>query len=81
MATRRITVTREWQQITDGSTTAVIQFSDPIELCDSQTQPENAAAALNFPAQTLTITPPTQAWIRAAGCGIYNEIPVIVMGI
>ncbi|EDX0372082.1 hypothetical protein GTL21_002749 [Salmonella enterica] len=79
MATRRIIVTREWQQVTDGTTTVVIQFSDPIELCDDQTQPGDSAPALYFSGQTLTITPPTRAWIRASGSGVYNAIPVTIL--
>ncbi|EBP4585640.1 hypothetical protein VH79_20975 [Salmonella enterica] len=79
MATRRITATREWQQITDGHETVVIQFTDPVEICDNAVKPDIHMPALYFKGQTLTISPPTHAWIRSAGSGIYNEIPVVVM--
>ncbi len=79
MATKRITVTREWQQITDGTKTAVIQFTDPVEICDNTAKPGDDAPALYFAGQTLTITPPTQAWIRCAGSGMYNAVAVVVL--
>ncbi|EBW6359255.1 hypothetical protein DPU24_00060 [Salmonella enterica subsp. enterica serovar Oranienburg] len=79
MATDRITITRDWQSLTDGSQTVVIQFTDPVEICDGTAKPGDDAPALYFTGQTLTITPPTRAWIRCAGSGMYSSSPLVVM--
>lgn len=64
MATRRISLTSAWQQVTDGSQSVLIQISGVIYLCDSEAQPERGA-----PVHTLTgfisVNPPVKAWVRS----------------
>ncbi|EHK2734905.1 TPA: hypothetical protein ACJGX5_003833 [Salmonella enterica subsp. enterica serovar Senftenberg] len=64
MDTRKITVTQEWQQLTDGHENTFIQFEGGIELCRSATKPDKDAPALRFSNTTLTLTPPDTVWIR-----------------
>ncbi|HCM1914670.1 TPA: hypothetical protein N3A33_000507 [Salmonella enterica subsp. salamae serovar 28:r:e,n,z15] len=77
MATRKIMLTRDWQQVTDGTQTVVIQVFDVFQICDSQDKPGEDAPALRFSGTTITITPPTKAWIRALG--LYGETPAIIL--
>ncbi|ELD4017371.1 hypothetical protein QI600_003201 [Salmonella enterica] len=76
MTTRKITVTRDWQQLTDGTQDTVIQFLHTVELCRSPGRPGEDAAALRFSRETLTLTKPDVVWIRS-GC-MDGYIPVTV---
>ncbi|ENY2651957.1 hypothetical protein ACFWZE_004333 [Salmonella enterica] len=69
MATREQTIARDWQQITDGTQTVIIQFNGSLEFCDSQQKPPDETASLKFRTtfcyQNVTIAPPTVCWVRA----------------
>ncbi|EGL7480387.1 hypothetical protein MOR33_005008 [Salmonella enterica] len=77
MATRKIMLTRDWQQVTDGTQTVVIQVFDVFQICDCPDKPGEDAPALRFSGKTLTITPPTRAWVRATG--LYGETPAYIL--
>ncbi|HCM1919237.1 TPA: hypothetical protein N3A33_005326 [Salmonella enterica subsp. salamae serovar 28:r:e,n,z15] len=66
MATTAITISREWQNITDGTQTKVIQITGSADVCDSPVKPEEDNPSLSFSNSVLTITPPTALWIRAS---------------
>ncbi|ECG1719639.1 hypothetical protein D8Z03_17925 [Salmonella enterica] len=66
MATTAKTIGREWQQITDGTQSALVQILGSADVCDSPVQPGEEQAAHNFSNTTLTITPPTVVWIRSS---------------
>lgn len=69
MATTAKTIGRDWQQITDGTQTACIQFNGSLEFCDSPQKPPDDTASpkfwTTFCYQHMTITPPTVCWVRA----------------
>ncbi|STG42836.1 Uncharacterised protein [Escherichia coli] len=67
MGTRVLAVGRAWQQLTDGEENMIFTFSGVIELCDSDIRPGESALSLRYPGQTIIISPPTKAWVRAAG--------------
>ncbi|EEG2782572.1 hypothetical protein GXR14_001192 [Salmonella enterica] len=66
MATTAKTVGRDWQQITDGTQTKVIQITGSADVCDSPVKPGEEQDSLSFSNTELTITPPTALWIRAS---------------
>ncbi|EKK3319162.1 hypothetical protein PMI54_004489 [Salmonella enterica] len=66
MATTAKMINRDWQQITDGTQTKVIQITGSADVCDSPTKPDEEQASLSFSNTELTITPPTALWIRAS---------------
>ncbi|EAA7555525.1 hypothetical protein A2I42_08295 [Salmonella enterica] len=66
MATTAKTIGREWQQITDGTQSVLVQILGSADLCDSPVKPGEEQAAHNFSNTTLTITPPTVMWIRSS---------------
>ncbi|EDV5020546.1 hypothetical protein ID80_001000 [Salmonella enterica subsp. enterica serovar Ball] len=86
MTTRKITVTDEPQKITDGSSTAVIQFTGSVSICDSTTKPSRDAPAIvfheiqfpeNYRYRIVTVTPPTVAWIWASKAGRTVEVVIL----
>ncbi|EDN4787958.1 hypothetical protein BXD50_003728 [Salmonella enterica subsp. enterica] len=77
MATRKIILTREWQQVTDGIQTETIQFPDAIEICNNPVKPGDDAPAMRFSPQIITITPPVKAWVRYRGA--FDSIPLIIL--
>ncbi|HFE7542730.1 TPA: hypothetical protein ACGADT_004046 [Salmonella enterica subsp. enterica serovar Newport] len=66
MATTAKTIGRDWQQITDGTQTTMIQITGSVDVCDSSVKPEEDQPSLSFSNTELTITPPTALWIRAS---------------
>ncbi|HGA5503358.1 TPA: hypothetical protein ACISZU_000132 [Salmonella enterica subsp. enterica serovar Potsdam] len=76
MTTRQITVTRDWQQLTDGTKDEVIQFYGEIAVCNSPTKPAPDAPSLRFNNQTLTITRDDIAWVRTAS--FYDSIILVI---
>lgn len=76
MATRQITVGHEWQQITDGTQSVVVQLLGTADVCDSPTKPTEAHPAHNFNNTVLTITPPTVMWVRTPW--FEGEIRVVI---
>lgn len=66
MATTAKMINREWQQITDGTQTKVIQITGSADVCDSPVKPGEEQPSLSFSNTELTITPPTALWIRAS---------------
>lgn len=66
MATTSRTIYRDWQQITDGTQTKVIQITGSADVCDSPAKPGEEQHSLSFSNTTLTITPPTALWIRSS---------------
>lgn len=66
MATTAKTVNRDWQQITDGTQTKVIQITGSADVCDSPVKPGEEQDSLSFSNTELTITPPTALWIRSS---------------
>ncbi|EAW9081244.1 hypothetical protein AABH71_001787 [Salmonella enterica] len=81
MTTRKIIVTNDPQKITDGNTTAVLQFNGSILLCDSSTKPASDAPAIHFPEnyryRIITVTPPTVAWVWTTVTGKNVEIVIL----
>lgn len=67
MGTRVLEVGRAWQQLTDGEENMIFAFFGVIELCDSDIRPGECAPSLRCPGQTIIISPPSKAWVRAAG--------------
>ncbi|ECM3181145.1 hypothetical protein QB94_13010 [Salmonella enterica subsp. enterica serovar Newport] len=66
MATTAKTIGRDWQQITDGTQTTLIQIKGSADVCDSPVKPEEDQHSLSFSNTELTITPPTVLWIRSS---------------
>ncbi|EDW4373504.1 hypothetical protein AAA67_004400 [Salmonella enterica subsp. diarizonae] len=66
MATTAKMINRDWQQITDGTQTKVIQITGSADVCDSPVKPGEEQASLSFSNTELTITPPTVLWIRSS---------------
>lgn len=75
MTTRKMTLTQEWQQVTNGADSVLIQvMSGVVYLCDSPARPEAGAPAHIF-YDLVQISPPTRAWIRT---GLGGDAVVIV---
>lgn len=70
-----VTVTRDWQQVSDGTDTAQIQFYAVLDICRSPEKPASDAAALRFKSGTLTLTPPDQVWART----VYDDTAVLLI--
>lgn len=66
MATTAKTVGRDWQQITDGTQTALVQITGSADVCDNPVKPGEDQAAHSFSNTELTITPPTVLWVRSS---------------
>ncbi|EKC7217725.1 hypothetical protein OP853_000089 [Salmonella enterica] len=66
MATTQKIIGREWEQITDGTQTALVQIIGSADVCDSPVIPGEEHPAHNFSNTDLTITPPTVLWIRSS---------------
>lgn len=66
MATTAKMIGRDWQQITDGTQTALVQIFGSADVCDSQAKPGEEQAAHSFSNTVLTVTPPTIMWIRSS---------------
>lgn len=66
MATTAKTIGRDWEQITDGTQTTMIQITGSADVCDSPVKPGEDQPSLSFSNTELTITPPTVLWIRAS---------------
>lgn len=66
MSTRRLDIGQKWQKITDGSETRFLEvYSGQIILNDSDQEP--GADALGHKVQgSMTIYPPTVAWVRVS---------------
>lgn len=86
MTTRKVILTNDPQKITDGNTTAVIQFNGSISLCDSSIKPSSDAPAIifreiqfpeNYRYRIITVTPPTVAWVWATDTGKNVEIVIL----
>lgn len=73
--TRNQTITKDWTQITDGISDAVIQFYVPVDICDSPEKPAAGAPSLRFDHSTLTITAPVKAWLRT----VYSDSATVVI--
>ncbi|EMS9600925.1 hypothetical protein WLF29_003665 [Salmonella enterica] len=66
MTTTAKMINRDWQQITDGTQTKVIQITGSADVCDSPVKPGEEQAAHSFSNTVLTVTPPTTMWIRSS---------------
>lgn len=66
MSTRRIDIGQQWQKITDGTETRFFEvYSGSVILNDSEQQP--SANDLGHKIQgSMTIYPPTVAWVRVS---------------
>lgn len=68
MATREVTLTSEWTQITDGTEDVMIQvISGTMYLRDSPTKPGSSDKGHSVTGSWVGITKPQQAWARAGG--------------
>ncbi len=64
MATKKITLTDEWQQITTGSESVFIQSRyGKVAICESQTRPADDYPSINI--MEANICPPSVIWARA----------------
>ncbi|ENE8565963.1 hypothetical protein ABN789_001820 [Salmonella enterica] len=66
MATTAKTVGRDWQQITDGTQSVLVQIFGSADVCDSPVKPGYDQPAHSFSNTELTVTPPTTMWIRSS---------------
>ncbi|HAU2969684.1 TPA: hypothetical protein JC740_003916 [Salmonella enterica subsp. diarizonae] len=66
MATTAKTIGRDWQQITDGTQSVLVQITGSADVCDNPVKPEDEQPAHSFSNTELTITPPTVMWIRSS---------------
>ncbi|MMS77487.1 hypothetical protein D9O31_13185 [Salmonella enterica] len=66
MATTAKTVGRDWQQITDGTQSVLVQITGSADVCDNPVKPGEDQPAHSFSNTELTITPPTVLWIRSS---------------
>lgn len=66
MATTAKTIGRDWEQITDGTQSVLVQITGSADVCDSPVKPEEDQPSLSFSNTELTITPPTAMWIRSS---------------
>lgn len=74
MATREITITPVWEQITDGTQDATIQvLSGVMYLYDSPTQPDVAAKG-HVITDWVSVSQPQQAWVRSP----WGNTPIVV---
>lgn len=63
MATEQIILTQEWQQLTDGSETKLIQSRDGMfELSEGANQPSQHFSGHLF--SMVTVTPPSVVWVK-----------------
>ncbi|ECH0824367.1 hypothetical protein Q2589_004580 [Salmonella enterica] len=78
MMTKRITLTREWYQLTDGTTEATIQFTDPVAVCRAEkgVKPDNHTPGMQFSNTVLTFTPPDEVWVRSHG--LFRNVDIVV---
>lgn len=68
MATERIELTNEWQQITTGTETKLIQsLSGRFALCESASPPNEGQAWHVF--TEVIITPPSVVWAKSFTLG------------
>lgn len=66
MATTEKTIRREWQQITDGTQSVLVQIFGSADVCDNPEMPGETHPAHSFSNTTLTVTPPTVMWARSS---------------
>ncbi|EOY8363710.1 hypothetical protein AIT68_005357 [Salmonella enterica subsp. salamae] len=66
MTTTARTIVRDWQQITDGTQSVLVQITGSADVCDSPVKPGDDQPAHSFSNTELTITPPTVLWIRSS---------------
>lgn len=84
--TTQLTISPDWQQITDGTNQAVIQFYTLTELCDSPTKSQADTPCGQFNNTTLTKNPLRQIWVSmftgaacsSAGTVIWADIGVLM---
>ncbi|EOV0283390.1 hypothetical protein ACOIP5_002300 [Salmonella enterica] len=66
MATTAKTIGRDWQKITDGTQSVLVQITGSADVCDNPVKPGDDQPAHSFSNTELTITPPTVMWIRSS---------------
>ncbi len=66
MATTAKTIGRDWQQITDGTQSVLVQITGSADVCDSPVKPGEDQPAHSFSNTELIVTPPTTMWIRSS---------------
>lgn len=66
MATTAIMAGHQWQKITDGMQTMLVQITGSADVCDSPTAPGDDHPAHSFSNTVLSVSPPTTLWIRAS---------------
>ncbi|EAM6080458.1 hypothetical protein MSU25_000137 [Salmonella enterica] len=76
MATKRVALTRDWYQLSDGSHDVTIQFKDSVAVCRSKAKPDENMDGLNFTDTILTFTRPDVVWIRSYGLHRTAEIVI-----
>ncbi|HIB1507731.1 TPA: hypothetical protein ACWV5T_002347 [Salmonella enterica subsp. enterica serovar Muenchen] len=66
MATTAKTIDREWQQITDGTQTALVQIIGSADVCDSATKPDENHDSHPMSNLLLNVSPPVVMWVRSS---------------
>ncbi|EAU3166992.1 hypothetical protein D7U34_04180 [Salmonella enterica] len=66
MATTAKTVGRDWQQITDGTQSVLVQITGSADVCDSPVKPGDDQPAHSFSNTVLNVSPPTVLWVRSS---------------
>ncbi|EAW1044084.1 hypothetical protein AYC70_19385 [Salmonella enterica] len=65
MTTQKLALTRDWQQLTDGTKTVYLDpYSGSAGWCVSDTQPQ-PDADFHILKMPITISPPTKVWIKS----------------
>ncbi|EBW6359256.1 hypothetical protein DPU24_00065 [Salmonella enterica subsp. enterica serovar Oranienburg] len=74
--TQRITLTRDWHQLTDGSNDVTIQFTGAVAVCRSSAKPDKNGAGMQFSNTMLTFTKPDVVWVRSSGFSHTSDVVV-----
>ncbi|EEI4448030.1 hypothetical protein G0S15_001400 [Salmonella enterica] len=66
MTTTAKTIGRDWQQITDGRQTALVQIIGSADVCDSATKPGEKHESHPMSNLLLNVSPPVVMWVRSS---------------
>lgn len=77
MATERIVLTDEWQQLTNGSETKILQSRDAtFELFEGNDKPSKTLSGHTF--SLVTVSPPAVVWVRRdSAAGKYLHVTLL----
>ncbi|EBC2121922.1 hypothetical protein CWD08_21295 [Salmonella enterica] len=76
MTTKRVTLSRDWYPVTDGSHDATIQFPETVAVCRSDVKPDADTPGMLFSNTILTFTKPDVVWVRSYG--LYHNADIVI---